>query len=289
MKSMTGYGKGVSQRESKTLTVELRAVNNRFLEINARLPKYLLAGDEVVRKQINSVIKRGTVDFFYDYKDLSGDKVLNVDYELAKLYCDAAKELTDRFAIENGLCSANLLKMNDVVSISSDTDCELLCEMLSEAVKVAVGELDAMRIKEGESVKRDFERLVNNISEHLEAVRLRAPEVVAEFREKLKKRIEEYLGEIEPDETRLLNEVAFFADKADINEEISRLESHIDQFRISLNMSGEVGRKLDFLAQEMNREINTMGSKSNDVEITRHVVAMKNELEKIKEQVRNVE
>lgn len=289
MKSMTGYGKGVSSRESKTLTVELRAVNNRFLEINARLPKYLIAGDEIVRKEIGAVVKRGTVDFFFDYKDQGGDKTLSVDYELAKLYCDAAKDLTSRFGLENGLSSINLLKMSDVVTIGNDTDTELLCDMLKEAVKNAVIELDAMRVKEGESVKRDFIRLVDNIEAHLNAVKVRAPKVVADYREKLVKRIEEYLGEIEPDETRLLNEVAFFADKADINEEISRLTSHIDQFRASLGLPGEVGRKLDFLSQEMNREINTMGSKSNDVELTGHVVAMKNELEKIKEQVRNVE
>lgn len=289
MKSMTGYGKGVSQRDNKTLTVELKAVNNRFLEINARLPKYLMAGDEIVRKEINSVIRRGTVDFYYDYKDLGTDKALSVDYELAGLYIDAAKELSTRFEIENGLNSVNVLKFGDIVSVTSDTDVELLCEMLREATKQALDGLDEMRVKEGESVKRDFIKLVDNCSEHLSCVRSRAPQVVAEYREKLLKRITEYLGEIVPDETRLLNEVAFFADKADINEEISRLQSHIDQFRLALDLGGEVGRKLDFLVQEMNREVNTMGSKSNDVEITSHVVAMKNELEKIKEQVRNVE
>ena len=146
-----------------------------------------------------------------------------------------------------------------------------------------------MRIIEGESAKNDFYKLVSNVQVHLDFVRERAPKVVEEYREKLLKRISDYLKEIEPDQTRLLNEVAFFADKADINEEISRLQSHIDQFKGVLASNGEAGRKLDFLSQEMNREINTMGSKSNDIELVNHVVAMKNELEKIKEQVRTVE
>lgn len=289
MKSMTGYGKGASQRENKTLTVELKAVNNRFLEINVHLPKYLNAGDEVVRKSIGSVIKRGTVDFYYDFKDLGSDKALVVDYELAERYYAAAAELSNRLSVANGLSVTDILRFPDVVSVTAECDTELLCLMLKEATDEAVAHLDEMRLSEGENTKRDFLKLIGNMQNHLDSIRICAPKVVDEYREKLVKRISDYLGEIEPDQTRLLNEVAFFADKADINEEISRLQSHIDQFVSTLDFSGEVGRKLDFLSQEMNREINTMGSKSNDIELIGHVVAMKNELEKIKEQVRNVE
>lgn len=289
MKSMTGYGKGTSECVGKTLTVELKAVNNRFLEINARLPKYLMAGDEIVRKNISRVLKRGTVDFFFDYKDESGLKTLVVDYPLAEHYFDAANELANRLHIENDIAPVEIMKLSDVISITSNTDNELMCRMLDEATSKAVIELDSMREKEGESIKLDFYKLIDNIRRHLDFVRERAPKVVSEYREKLKKRIEEYLTEIETDEAKLLNEVAFFADKADINEEISRLDSHIVQFCSALEMTNEVGRKLDFLTQEMNREVNTMGSKSNDLEITEHVIEMKNELEKIKEQVRNVE
>lgn len=289
MKSMTGYGKGVAQRENKTLTVELKSVNNRFLEINARLPKFLVAGDEIVRKQISSVIKRGSVDFFFDYKDLGGEKTISVDNELAKLYVDAAKGLGNEFGVRAELTAFELLRFNDVVTVTAESNTDLLCEMLLEATAMAVASLDEMRGREGESVKNDFEKIISNIQNHLLAVIERAPLVVAEHRERLIKRISEYLGEIEIDQARLINEVAFFADKADINEEISRLQSHIDQFTKLLESQGELGRKLDFLVQEMNREVNTMGSKSNDIELTSHVVAMKNEIEKIKEQVRNVE
>lgn len=289
MKSMTGYGKGVSVRDNKTLTVELKAVNNRFLEINARLPKFLISGDEIVRKVISSVVRRGSIDFFFDYKDLGGDKTLNVDYGLAEKYSEAANELSARFNLQKELSAAEIMRFADVVTLVSEPNTELICEMLEEATAQAVNNLDQMRIKEGESVRLDFIKLVGNIKDNLDYIVTRAPMVVTEYREKLKKRVEEYLGEVEPDETRLINEVAFFADKADINEEISRLSSHINQFISALDFSEEVGRKLDFLSQEMNREINTMGSKSNDIEITNKVVAMKNELEKIKEQIRNVE
>ena len=289
MKSMTGYGKGISVRDNKTLTVELKAVNNRFLEINARLPKYLVAGEGIVRQTISSVVRRGTIDFYFDYKDLGSDKTLCIDYELAAKYKEAADEIAARLNVKNELSTTDMMKFGDVVTVVSETNTELICEMLQEATKQAVDALNEMRIKEGESVYRDFVVLINNIKEHLEFIKGRAPVVVTEYREKLKKRIEEYLGEIEPDEARIVNEVAFFADKADINEEISRLGSHIGQFIAALELSDEVGRKLDFISQEMNREINTMGSKSNDIEITNRVVAMKNELEKIKEQIRNVE
>lgn len=286
---MTGYGKGVAVCDGKTLTVEIKAVNNRFLEINARLPKYLAAGDEIVRKEISSVLRRGTVDVFFDLKDDGGDKVLSVDNELASLYISAARQLSEKFGLSGGVSSIDILKLGDVVSIDANTDVELLCEMLREATAEAVKNLDAMRSREGEGVKRDLARLAGNVSAHLAAVTERAPKVVSDYREKLLGRIKDYLGEVEPDEARLLNEVAFFADKADINEEISRLGSHIEQFNATLESGSEAGRKLDFVVQEMNREVNTMGSKSNDVELTRHVVAMKNEIEKIKEQVRNVE
>lgn len=286
---MTGYGKGVSQRENLTLTVELKAVNNRFLEINARLPKYFLAGEEIVRKEIGAVIKRGTVDFFYDLKDSGGSKTLVADYELAKLYCDVAKELSLRFGVLNELTTTDLMRIPDMITVANDFPSEVLGELLKEATSKAVSELEVMRVKEGESIKRDFKELIASVESYLCKVVSRAPSVVEEYREKLQKRISEYLGEVEIDAARLVNEVAFFADKADINEEIKRLRSHIAQFKETLESERETGRKLDFLAQEMNREVNTMGSKSNDIEITNCVVAMKNELEKIKEQIRNVE
>lgn len=290
MKSMTGYGKGVSKRGTRTITVELKSVNNRFLEINTRLPKYLVGGDEVVRAAISSVIRRGAVDMYFDHKNEGGEKALSVDYELASCYVEAAKELAARTGVVNSMTATELLKLNDVSTLTAaEADADLLNEMLGEATNEALVQLDAMRVREGLAAKEDLTRLVGNIDKTLQAVKQRAPLVVADYREKLRKRIEEYLGEVEVDEARLLSEVAFFADRADINEEINRLGSHISQFRKSLELESEVGRKLDFLSQEMNREINTIGSKSNDSELTSYVLAMKNELEKIKEQIRNVE
>lgn len=289
MKSMTGYGKGVSNYGSKTLTIELKSVNNRFLEINSRLPKYLMAGDEIIRKRISAVLKRGSVDVYFDLKDTSCGASVCVDHELAALYAEAAGELASRFGIPDDFSNADLMRCPDVVTLIKDDDTDILCDMLDEAVGEAVIELDRMREIEGRSVRADFVRLIDNIQSHLDMVKQRSPQVVEDYRAKLVKRIEDYLGAVEIDQAKLINEVAFFADKADINEEISRLYSHIDQFNDVISSDGEAGRKLDFLAQEMNREINTMGSKSVDIELLNHVVEMKNELEKIREQIRNVE
>ena len=182
------------------------------------------------------------------------------------------------------------MRTPDVIRISAEDDDEALVkELATKAATEAVKNLDSMRKTEGKTVKADLKQLTENIISHLETVVKRAPVVVSEYREKLKARISEALSGVEIDEARLLNETAFFADKADINEEISRLTSHINQFLHSIDSDEPQGRKLDFISQEMNREINTMGSKSNDTELTRCVVAMKNELEKIKEQIRNVE
>ena len=289
MKSMTGYGKGVSNYGTKTLTVELKSVNNRFLEINSRLPKYLMAGDEIIRKRISAVLKRGSVDVYFDLKDTSCGASVCVDHELASLYTEAAGELSARFGIPDEFSNSDLMRCPDVITLVKDDESDVLCDMLDEAVSDAVISLNEMRETEGLTVKADFERLIDNIRGHLDMVKQRVPFVIDEYRAKLTKRIEEYLGSVEVDQAKLINEVAFFADKADINEEISRLDSHISQFVDVIESDGEAGRKLDFLAQEMNREINTMGSKSADIELLNHVVEMKNELEKIREQIRNVE
>lgn len=289
MKSMTGYGKGVCEHSDKTVTIELKAVNNRFLEINSRLPKYLLSGEEAIRKVIGASVKRGTVEVYYDIKCTGSDKKLEVDDDLLDRYIEVIKALSSKTGADAGMRAIELIKLSDVVSVTSETNVEEIAEMIKEACEKAACALDEMRLKEGETIMRDLGELVGNIDKNLAEVIERAPVVVTEYREKLKKRLSDYLGEIEPDEAKLLNEVAFFADKADINEEIKRLLSHIAQFEEALCDSREVGRKLDFISQEMNREINTMGSKSNDIEITKRVVAMKNELEKIKEQIRNVE
>ncbi len=291
MQSMTGYGKGVCSRDGKTVTIELKSVNNRYLEINSRLGKSFAVCDEIVRKEIGRRIKRGSIDVYFVYENTSGTNAeLKLDLALAAEYVKAAKKLRDEFMLDDDFGATALLRSSDVVSLQPlKDDPELIKEMTREAVSEAITQLDAMRSTEGDTIKADLTRLVSEIITALENVVKRSPTVVAEYREKLGRRMSEILKDVAVDEARLLNEVAFFADKADINEEISRLSSHINQFLACLESKEPQGRKLDFLSQEINREINTMGSKSNDIELTKLVVDMKNALEKIKEQIRNVE
>lgn len=291
MKSMTGYGKGVCSRDGKTVTIEIKAVNNRYLEINSRLGKSFAVCDEIIRKEIGRTVKRGSVDVYFSYENVSGANAeLKLDLSLAAEYVKASKKLRDEFMLDGDMGSTALLRFPDVVSLQPlKDDPELIKDVTREAAAEAVRSLDAMRVTEGASIKADLTGLVATIVAALEKVIKRAPVVVEDYRAKLRQRISEVLKEVPVDEARLLNEVAFFADKADINEEISRLSSHINQFVTCLESDEPQGRKLDFLSQEMNREINTMGSKSNDIELTRYVVEMKNQLEKIKEQIRNVE
>lgn len=291
MRSMTGYGKGTSERAGKTVTVELKAVNNRYLEINSRLGKSFALCDEIIRKEISKVIKRGSVDVYFGYENTSGvSSELKLDLALAAEYVNAAKKLRDEFMLDGDFGATALLRSPEVASLQPvKDDPEIFKEMTREAVTEAIKQLNVMRETEGATIKADLTRLIREIINTLESVVKRAPVVVEEYREKLKQRMTDILKDVPIDENRMLNEVAFFADKADVNEEISRLSSHINQFLSSLESAEPQGRKLDFLSQEMNREINTMGSKSNDIELTKLVVEMKNTLEKIKEQIRNVE
>ncbi len=289
MKSMTGYGKCVVEENSRTLTVEMKSVNNRYLEINCRMPKTLAAFEETAKRTVKKYLNRGSVDVYFTYEN-NAEKHLAIDEATAKAYYEASKKISELLGVENNYASAELIKTNGVIVEKADEEDEAMLKALVErAVEGAVRALDEMRTVEGATATKDLLRLVDNIDGALAKAENRAPKVVAEYREKLKSRITELLGEVAIDETRLLNEVAFFADKADINEEISRLHSHIAQFRASCANGGPQGRNLDFVSQEMGREINTMGSKSNDSELTALVIYMKNELEKIKEQIRNVE
>lgn len=289
MKSMTGYGKGTAARDGREVTVEMRSVNNRFLEIAMRLPKNFLACDELLRSVISERIGRGSVDVFFNYTRADSGRSVSVNEALARQYKAAAEKLSAD-GIFDDLGFSTLLHCPDVITseLAADDE-ESMLALTKEAALQAVDALDKMRLVEGEGIARDLSGLIEQLSEQVREVKLRAPAVVEEYRAKLADRINKYLESVERDEARFLNEVAFFADKADINEELQRLGSHIGQFRDALASDAAMGRKLDFISQEIGREINTLGSKSNDIQITRRVVEMKNILEKIKEQIRNVE
>lgn len=292
MKSMTGYGKGVAVKDKRTVSVEIKSVNNRFLEISCKLPKSMMYIDDIIQKSVKAFASRGSFDVFFSYENLSDSaKKVTVDQSLAAEYVGAAKTLRAQFMLEDDFNVTALLRTPDVISVSvPEDDRELVAELTKQATDEALKKLDEMRKTEGKSVQDDLTNLVGNVAAYLEKVTDRAPKVVEDYKNGLKARVKEMLEGYEVDEAKLLNEVAFFADKADINEEISRLGSHIAQFRaICAEKNAPQGRRLDFLSQEMVREVNTMGSKSNDITLTGYVIAIKNEVEKIKEQIRNVE
>ena len=291
MKSMTGYGKGEAAGANRKVTIEIKSVNNRFLDINTRFPKSLSYVEDVVKKKVQEVVKRGTLDVYYTY-EVTGetDKVVETDVPLAAEYLTAMRKIRDEFGLPDDITTMSLVRMQDVLVVTAaEENRDEIKELFESAAAEAVRSLDAMRTTEGKSVQADLAKLVGNIIVSLKKVVVRAPSVVTEYKEKLSKRIADLLDSPAIDEARIATEVAVFADKCDINEEISRLTSHIDQFTKALESNEPQGRRLDFLSQEMNREINTMGSKANDLELTKLVLEMKNELEKIKEQIRNVE
>lgn len=291
MRSMTGYGKGSVTDDGRTLVIELKSVNNRYIEINSRIPKSMVACDDVVRRNVMSKINRGSIDVFFNYENHNEyNRAVTLDMTLAKEYVAVSKKLRDEFLLEDDFNTSSLMHTPEVLKIDSiKDDSDILITLTEKAVIIAINELNKMREIEGAAMKVDIIKLTNNIKSALTEVSERAPQVTVDYRNKITQRIQEILQGVMIDETRLLNEVAFFADKIDINEEIFRLTSHLSQFFSLLEGNEPQGRKLDFLSQEMNREINTIGSKSNDIKLTNLVIFMKNELEKIKEQIRNIE
>lgn len=291
MYSMTGYGKGVSKREGKTITVELKTVNHRFLDCNFKLPRTFLFVEDRVRKAISSAISRGHVDMFLTYEQTAVDEgAYTVDSELAINYLAAAQKLSLATGLVNDLTLSSLLKVPDIVTKEQAVEDEdLLAEMTLEALKQALDNLKIMREREGLALKADISRKLDNIASSLAIIKEFAPLVVEDYREGLNARIAEVVAPTQVDMQRLATEVALYADHCAIDEEITRLGTHITNMRVLLDADEPVGRKMDFLVQEFNRETNTIGSKANDMRITGQVLAIKNEIEKMREQAANIE
>jgi len=291
MLSMTGYGKGEYKEGGVELTCEIKTVNNRYLDVSVKAPRIFTAFEEVVRSTVREKLTRGHADVFVSLKDKrEKPTALTLDGALAASYIAAAQELKEKFPnLTDDLTITSVLRYPDVLKQDevAVVDEELL-KALKTALAGALENLNAMRAVEGEKLQADMLTRVSTIEKLVDEISVRAPKIAEEYKEKLKNRVKEYLDGVNVDEGRLLTEVAIFSDKSNIDEEITRLRSHIAQFR-SIANEGIVGRKLDFLVQEFNREANTTCSKSNDVEITKAGLALKNEIEKIREQVQNVE
>ncbi len=290
MYSMTGYGKGEYREGGIELTVELKSVNNRFLDISVKSPRIFIAYEEDIRARLRRELARGHVDVFVTYADKRERiKTLFVDLNAARAYVAAAEKLKSEFpAIADDTTVSMLLRLPDVTrQEETQEEDNALKDALFCALDKAVSSLKTMRFSEGERLKTDVLSRLNTIGELREQIADRAPIVAEEYRKKLTERMKEYLGG-KVDETRILTEAAIFADKCNIDEELARLQSHIAEFH-NICACDEVGRRLDFLVQEFNRECNTVCSKSSDAGVTATALKMKNEIEKIREQIQNLE
>ena len=290
MRRMTGCGRSQQREGAWEVTVELKAVNHRFLDIACRLPRSLAFLEEIVRKTLNARLRRGHVDVFVTVaRTDASDRQVQVDEALAAAYRDAAVRLAEVLGRAQSLDLAQLMAMEGVVTVTeSDMDEEAVSAACRRAMDEAIDQLCAMREREGESLRADLTVHLDAAAALRENILLRAPKVVEDYRTRLQQRLAQ-LGADGVEPQRVAQEVAIMADRCAIDEELSRLESHIGQLRAYLDTKGEIGKKLDFLIQEMNREANTIGSKASDAQIAQQVVDLKSEIEKLREQVQNVE
>lgn len=292
LKSMTGYGKGEASNSSFRIKAEIKSVNHRYLDITVKLPRYLIYLEESIKKVVKEKLGRGKVDVFInlDFENISSLEV-KVDIPLAMSFKNALTELKEQLQIEDNIRLGNILSVPDIIKTEKrDLDEASVWETLKIALESALLQIVTMREAEGLQLKLDMLEKLSTIEAISSEVKLRSPLVVEEYKRKLNERITSLLGEPTMiDQDRLAMEVAIYADKSSIDEELTRMNSHIGQFRVIIEENGAVGRKLDFLIQEFNREVNTIGSKSSDSIIVNKVVELKSEIEKIREQVQNIE
>lgn len=291
IKSMTGYGKSEQTIDSLNVTVEIKSVNHRYFEFSARVPREYGFLEEKLKKYCNSLITRGKVECYVSVEDLEEREMeVNVNKTLAAGYVKALKELSERFGLKDDISAVTLSRYPDVITLhKASEDEERIWNAVKTVAETAVSKFIEMRETEGSKLRGDILSRADYIIECVEFIESRSPETVREYNEKLKQRMKELLGDASVDEQRLLNEAAIYADKIAVDEETVRLRSHISQLREFMNSNEAIGRKLDFLVQEINREANTIGSKAQDVDIAKKVIAIKAEVEKIREQVQNIE
>lgn len=291
MNSMTGYGLGISSDDKLKVKIEIKSVNNRYCDINVRLPRTLIFIEEKIKKEIKSKVHRGKIDVFLnlDYLNISEFDV-SINKVLAKQYYDALSDLKDEFKIEDKIGLRDIYSMQGVMTnISSDLDEDLYSELIFAALNEALDNFIKMRNVEGENIKESFEEILANIRIYADKIKELAPKALEENQEKLKETISNNVDEKYLDLPRLTTELAIMADKLSIDEEITRVFSHLSQFNDIIKGKGAIGRKLDFLVQELNREINTIASKTNNIDILQIAVEAKSDIEKLREQIQNIE
>jgi len=291
MRSMTGYGRGESLHGGMKFTVELNSVNRKQSDVVINLPREVIELEPRIRDEINAIIARGRLNVVVAWhQEKKGRVEIQLDLEMAKSYLKALQKLKNDLKIPMELSMDTILKCPGVLKPTErEVDPEVIWPYVEAALKKALGQLVKMREKEGRNLRTDLLKRLAFVEENTSAIRKQVPEMIERYRTQLHDRIRKSGLDVSFDDERLLKEVTFFADRCDITEELTRLESHFEQFRETLDKSNAIGRSLEFLTQEINREINTIGSKANHVEISQQVIAMKSELERIREQIQNVE
>lgn len=289
--SMTGFGRGEFKTGDTSIAIEARSVNHRYSDISVRIPKSLSFLEERIRQYIKARISRGRVDVFvsFELSEVRNPEV-KVNYDLAQSYYDELVQLKERVGMKDSIPFSLIATLPDVIAVKQrDLEEEKVWQQLFEALRDAMDILVRMRRQEGESLGTDIRAKLSRIEDSVVDIEKRSGFIVGEYREKLEKRLEELSRGIDLDKDRIYQEVVIFADRSNINEEIVRLKSHISQMHNILNEGGTIGRKLDFLVQEMHREINTIGSKANDLHVSKNVIEIKAQIEKVREQIQNIE
>lgn len=291
VKSMTGFGRGEARDNGRMLLVEIKSVNHRYCDIFVKIPRYISFLEDRVRNKVAATLSRGKIDVYIDFDDYNGEcNSIMMDEGLAKAYIKALEAMRDKFGLKDDISVSLVSRFPDVLKLQKiETDGEKIWSILERALDEALASVVKMREDEGEKLREGIMGVMFNMENIIKDISLRAPNVVNDYKKKLEARIKELLGQETVDESRLAMEAAIFADRSSIDEEMVRLCSHIGQLKETLGMDQPIGRKLDFLIQEMNREVNTIGSKANDLFITKSVLELKSEIEKIREQAQNIE
>ena len=290
IKSMTGFGRGSYEIDGRKYIIEIKSVNHKYGDVSVKLPRFLISLEDGIRKKVSSNISRGKIDVFVTFEDYS-EKFTNIriNKTLAKEYLKQFKELADETGLEFSLNLIDVSRLPDILKLEETDAQDLISEELNKALEIAINNFVEMRSQEGEKLIADMKGRIDLIEKKVEEISKFSSTLVPEYIEKLQARIKEYLQTDVVDETRLAQEIVIYSDKCSIEEELTRLRSHISQFNNLLKGSSPIGKKFDFLIQEMNREVNTIGSKANSLDITNRVIEIKTEIENIREQVQNIE
>lgn len=291
IKSMTGFGRCEIAEADRKITVEMKSVNHRYLDVTIKMPKKLNFFEAAIRTELKNYMQRGKVDLFITYEDFTESNVcVKYNKELAAEYMQYFGRMAEDFSLDNDIRVSTLARFPEILTMEEQTvDEEQLWKLLDKALKGAAENFVETRIREGENLRNDLIAKLEGMLAHVDFITERSPEIIEEYKEKLTKKVEELLSDKQVDESRLLMEVTIFADKVCVDEELVRLRSHITATRDALLAGGSIGRKLDFIAQEMNREANTILSKSSDLEISNRAIELKTEIEKVREQIQNIE